>query len=187
MTTGNIPDLVHGNRHATGQPDAITPASIGAAPLASPVFTGSPEAPTASPANANPLLIATAGYADTSSAAAVVSLGQSFIFSQDPAFVKASGKYPPNAVAWGHWAVRLECESAPVGSALTVVLRYTTDHGATFTTIATMSIASGATVLFSVQNVAVAVPAGAQVCVNGTSAGSGTAATGVELSAVATA
>lgn len=36
----------HAHRHATGQPDAIAPADIGAAPLASPGLTGVPTAPT---------------------------------------------------------------------------------------------------------------------------------------------
>ena len=182
----NAPSLTHAGRHATGQPDAIAPASIGAAPSASPAFTGTPTTPTAVPGTNNTQVASTA-YADASAGAAVTSSGQTFVFSQDPAVApKTSGLYPPTGVTLGHWAVRLECTSAPVGSALAWTLRYTSDHGVTWTTISSLSIASGATTLYTTATVVLSVPAGAQLGVNATSAGSTTPAANVVLSAVAT-
>lgn len=42
MPSINLAKALHKSRHATGGPDAITPADIGAAPSASPAFTGTP-------------------------------------------------------------------------------------------------------------------------------------------------
>lgn len=58
----------HAATHATGNTDPLTPAAIGAAPLASPALTGNPTAPTQT-AGDNSTKLATTAYADTAVAA----------------------------------------------------------------------------------------------------------------------
>lgn len=54
----------HKATHAVGGTDVLTPADIGAAPLASPLFTGDPRAPTATPGD-NDTTLATTGFVMT--------------------------------------------------------------------------------------------------------------------------
>lgn len=78
--------------------------------------------------------------------------------------------------------VRMQCVTGPVGSALVIVLQRSPDQGNTWTPIATLTIADGATA-DDVQNISQPLTAGDWLRVSVTSVGTTTAATGVTVTA----
>jgi hypothetical protein len=85
----------HAATHATGGSDPVSPASIGAAPLASPAFTGNPTAPTQTALD-NSTKLATTAYVDAAAAALVLS---GLPTPQAPVFFTGTGSTDPGALS----------------------------------------------------------------------------------------